>query len=152
MTAATAQRRAEELRDGLRRERKVYERLLEVARRQQEVLVSGRTDEILELARNKEQELETIDDIEVGPAPLKAEWSRLRTLVGDDLCEDVDGELEQLQDVLKTLIELEMEGQRSVDRMRADTADQLRQVEGGRRMHRAYKRGEPPPRYLDRSR
>ena len=51
------------LRDGLREQRQIYGRLEECTRRQGEILLGGRTDEILELARAKESSLDTIDAV-----------------------------------------------------------------------------------------
>jgi hypothetical protein len=56
--------------------------------------------------------------------------------------------------VLGGLIALEGEQQRHVDAARRETADQLRRIEGGRRVHQAYgapAAPAPAPRYLDRT-
>ena len=153
MSTEQVRERAIRLRDGLRSEQRVYEGLLEITRRQKEILLSGRTEEILQLARSKEAVLGRIDAIERDLVPLKESWPELRDQVGSDLRDEIEQERTRLQDVLKGLIELEEEGQRSIDRLRQETADKLRQVEGGRRVQQAYTApaAARSPRYLDRT-
>ena len=153
MTPSNTHEQAAQLRDGLRREREIYELLLETTQRQREILVAGRTDEILALARTKEEELKRVDEIEKQLAPLKKRWQELREQVDEEIRGQIDNELAELQGVLKNLIDLEMEGQKGIDRMRQETFEKLRQVEGGRKVQRAYTPAprESPPRYLDRS-
>ena len=142
------------LRDGLREQRQIYGRLEECTRRQGEILLGGRTDEILELARAKESSLDTIDAVERRIAPIKARWREERDSLPVGLREEVQAELDALHGVLESLIALESEQQSRVDSVRSETQDKLKRIEGGRRVHQAY--GASParpqsPRYLDRS-
>ena len=153
MSTGQVRERAIRLRDGLRSEQKIYEELLEVTRRQKEILLSGQTEEILQLAQSKESALGRIDAIEKELVPLKESWPDLRDQVESDLRDEIEQERLRVQDVLKGLIDLEEEGQRSIDRLRKETADKLRQVEGGRRVQQAYTAPTTArsPRYLDRT-
>lgn len=143
---------AQRLHAGLKREREIYQSLGEISRQQDEILRTGKADEILRLAQLKEAELNRIDEIERELAPLKTEWRSLRDRIEASLRTDVEGELDQIQVVLRALIDQEAKGQQDVQRSQQETAEKLRQVEGGRRLHTAYKASPPSPRsrYVDR--
>lgn len=153
MTGEDTVRSAERLRVGLAEERGIYERLVDHARRQGEILMRGATDELLRLAREKETELDRIEHIEREISPLKQRWPDIRGAVGAPLRERVEGELAGVEAVLRSLIELEAQGQAGVEAYRRETAADLRRVDGGRRVHQAYHSAPGPaggPRYLDR--
>ena len=140
--------------DGLREQRTIYARLEECTRRQGEILLGGRTDEILELARTKESTLDSIETIERRIAPVKARWRDEREGLPEEVRASVESELDALHRVLEGLIALESEQQRQVDAVRSETAENLKKIEGGRRVNQAY--GSPAqkpasPRYLDRT-
>lgn len=155
MSGIDIDRDAVRFRDGLRSEREIYDRLLDATRRQQEVIVAGRSEELLDLARRKQRVLGEIEALEQELAPLKRGWADLRERIGAELRSEVETELDGVARVLQALIELEEEGQRGVERFREETSDSLRRVEGGRRLRQAYAppTESPPtrPRYLDRS-
>ena len=153
MTETGVRERALRFRDGLRQEQEVYSGLLELTRRQQQIILDGQTDAILELARSKEQVMGQIEHIERELVPLKEGWPQLRDQVQAGLRDEIESERLRLQDLLKSLIQLEEEGQKNIERIRRDTADKIRQVESGRRVSQAYGPAQPgrPPRYIDRS-
>lgn len=107
MNSAVANTHARRFRDGLRRERRVYETLLETTRSQAGILDSGMADEILELARARDSVLRAIDEIEQELVPLKQRWTELRDQVELDLRLEIEHELSAVRDVLERLIELE---------------------------------------------
>ncbi len=144
--------RSERLRDGLRREREIYEVLCAINRRQCGVFTTGRTEEILQLAKNKERELARIEEIETELTPLKAEWRDLRNEVSAPLRHEVEEELRTIEEVLRELIEQENRGQKEIEGMWEITSQNLKKIESGRRVQQAY--GSPEkdrPRYLDRT-
>lgn len=124
--------------DGLRAQREIYAELGMHTRRQGEILLGGRTDEILALARAKESTLERIDAIDARIADHKRRWLAERDRLPAQVRGAVQEELDRLHETLGGLIALEAEQQRRVDEVRRDTADQLRRIEGGRRVHEAY--------------
>ena len=69
------------------------------------------------------------------------------------LAGEINMALDGIQNVLRRLIDLENRGQRGMEDRRRDTAEKIQQVEGGRRVHQAYRpaTSAPAPRYLDRS-
>jgi hypothetical protein len=145
---------ARALRDGLRAQREIYAELEDLTSRQGEILLGGRTEEILALARAKESTLARIDAIEARISAHKRRWSEERDRLPASLREAVQSELDLLHVVLGGLIALEGEQQRRVETVRRETADQLRRIEGGRRVHQAYGAPTgpaPAPRYLDRT-
>ena len=144
---------AEQLREGLRAERRIYEALEQIAEKQDSVLEDGATEELLRLARAKEAELQRIEHAEALIAPLKEQWPHLREAIDPALRQEVETELDGIQNVLRRLIDLENRGQRGMEDRRRDTAEKIQQVEGGRRVHQAYRpaTSAPAPRYLDRS-
>ncbi len=152
MTGDNSAQRAEQLRDGLRQEREIYQVLAELTHRQGKILSEGRTEEILQLARTKEHELARIEEIEVHLAPLKKNWPEFRERVSDSLRTQVEKELAAIEEVLRELIDRETEGQSEFEQKRKHTAEQLRKLEGGRRMSQAYGAGAPQKtRFLDHS-
>ena len=140
-------------RDGLCSEREIYDRLLDTTRKQQQVVVEGHSQELLDLAQMKERVLGEIEKLERELAPLKKKWAQLRERIGTELRSEVESELDRVARVLRALIELEEEGQRNVEHFREETRNSLRRVEGGRRIQQAYSPSNPAPRprYLDRS-
>ncbi len=145
---------ARKLCTGLREQRAIYGELESHTRRQGAVLLGGRTDEVLDLARSKEATLEKIEKIDEEIAPLKASWHEQRDQLSDDLRAEVQGEFDAMHQVLENLIALEAEQQKIVEAARSETQDKLKKVEGGRRMNLAYGAPaavQPEPRYLDRS-
>ena len=145
--------RAEKLREGLERQREIYQVIVEINHRQGEVLSAGQTEEILQLARKKEEELARIETIEAELAELKQQWPELREQLPKPLRDGIEGELGLVHEVLRTLIEQENQGQQEIEELRKKTTHKLRKIENGRRMHQAYAPGNPQgqPRYLDRS-
>ncbi len=145
---------ARKLCTGLREQRMIYRELETHTRRQGEVLLGGRTEEVLDLARSKETTLEKIEKINEEIAPLKASWHERRDQLPDDLRGEVQEEFDAMHQVLKNLIDLEAEQQKVVEAARSETQEKLKKVEGGRRMNIAYgapAAAQPEPRYLDRS-
>jgi len=145
---------ARALRDGLRAQREIYAELEVHTSRQGEILLGGRTEEILALARAKESTLARIDGIDARIAPHKQRWPYERDRLPGALRDAVQEELDRLHETLAGLIALEGEQQRQVEAVRRETADQLRRIEGGRRVHQAYgtsTASAPAPRYLDRT-
>ncbi len=140
-------------RDGLRNEREIYDRLLDATRKQQQVIVAGRGEELLDLAQTKERVLGEIETLEHELAPLKRNWSDVRERLGAGLRSEVESEIDGVARVLRALIELEEEGQRNIARFRDEIRDGLRRVEGGRRIKQVYSPSTPAsrPRRLDRS-
>lgn len=145
--------RAERLREGLRRERQVYLDLAELSRQQEQIINSGLTEQILDLAHAKADKLDRIAVIEGELAELKPQWHDVRERIDEGLRAEVEEELDQIQTVLRQLIELEARGQANVEANQRETAEKLRQVDGGRRLHQAYRTAKPPPksRFLDRT-
>ena len=152
MTEAGVQERALKFRDGLRQEQEVYSGLLELTRKQHEIILEGQSDAILELARSKAEVLGRIENIERELSPLKEGWADFRDQVQTTLRDEIESERQRLQGLLKSLIQLEEEGQRNIERIRNETSAKIRQVEGGRRVHQAYGSANGgSPRYVDRS-
>ncbi|MGE3165713.1 MAG: flagellar export chaperone FlgN [Planctomycetota bacterium] len=145
--------KAERLREGLRREREIYLALAELSRKQEEILDSGASEQILDLAHAKEDKLDRIAAIERDIADLKPHWRETREQIDEALRAEVETELDQIQAVLRQLIDLEARGQANVQANQRETAEKLRQVDGGRRLHQAYRgpRPQPKSRYLDRT-
>ena len=145
--------RARTLRAALLEQRQIYLELEEHTRRQGEILLGGRTEEILALARAKESILERVERIETSIAPLKERWRSDRESLPAVVRDEVESALDGLHDTLAALISLEGEQQRSVESARLETAEELRKIDGGRRVHQAYSapNAAAPPRYLDRT-
>ncbi|MEM7165918.1 MAG: hypothetical protein AAF581_10660 [Planctomycetota bacterium] len=145
--------RAQKFLDGLRQEREIYGLLGKLSEQQAAILSNGVSDEILQLAQAKEAELLRISEVEGDLQPLKQEWKVLRERIDESLRAEIDGELAEIEVLLKRLIDLEAEGQRNVDMQVRKTSAKLRQVDGGRKLQRAYGTGaaNAKPRYLDRS-
>lgn len=146
--------KAELLCEGLREQREIYAELEASTRRQGEILLEGRTDEILALAREKESTLSRVEAIEARLVPLKSRWPEEKDQLPEAIRRQVEDELEAMQQLLGGLIALETEQQKRVDDVRRETAASLKKIEGGRRVHQAYGapgQAPPPPRYLDRT-
>lgn len=144
--------RALQFRDGLRQEREIYVLLGRLSEQQAAILSNGISDEILQLAQAKEAELLRIAEVDGELQPLKAEWRDLRERINDTLRTEVEVELDAIEGLLKNLIDLEAEGQRNVDRQVQQTSAKLKQVDGGRKLQRAYGgQANAKSRYLDRS-
>lgn len=136
--------------EGLREQREIYAELAVCTLRQGEILLRGRTDEILELARAKESALARIEAVEPRIGDGKAEWPSVRDSLPEELRLAVQDELDQLHDMLRDLIALETEQQRRVDVARRETTEKLRRYEGDRRVSEAYGApATPGPRFLD---
>jgi len=145
---------ARAFRDGLRAQREIYAELAAHTRRQGEILLGGRTEEILALAHAKESILARIDRIDARIAPQKQRWRAERARLPVPVREEVQAELDLLHEALAGLIALEGDQQRHVESVRRESADQIRRIEGGRRVQRTYgapAAPAPAPRRLDRS-
>jgi hypothetical protein len=141
------------LAEGLRAQREIYAELEAHTRRQGEIILGGRTEEILELANAKESTLARIDAIDRRIAPAKRRWVAERDRLPAALRSRVEEELDLLHDLLAGLIALEGDQQRRVDTARRDSSEQLRRIDGGRRLHQAYGAPgahTPSHRFLDR--
>ncbi|MCI0652759.1 MAG: hypothetical protein L0Z55_12845 [Planctomycetes bacterium] len=145
--------RARRFQSGLRSQREIYLALAEISRRQEQVLREGGTEEILQLARSKQAEMGRIESVEREIAPLKQEWPLFRERVSPKLRAEIEEDLCAIQSVLQRLIQIEARGGPQFDALRRDTAEKLKQVEGGRRIQQAYVRAPRPTnaRYLDRT-
>jgi hypothetical protein len=144
----------ETLRDGLREQHEIYSELELHTRRQGEILIGGKTDQILALAQAKESTLARIESIDSRKAPLKERWRGERDDIPQASRDEIQAELDRLHLTLRGLIALESEQQQRVDAARGETADQLRRIEGGRRVNQAYGTASttaPAPKYLDRT-
>lgn len=143
MTVDPQAEQAQQLFEGLAKERAIYESLRELSVRQEGILAGGNTEEILELVQAKGRQLDEIERIERRIAPLKEQWPCIKDGLAEDLRSAVDAELENIQAVLRQLIDLENTGQQGLDQARRETADELKRVDDVRRMQNAYRAVQP---------
>lgn len=144
--------RARRLQDGLRRQREIYRVLMKLTERQRDCYTEGEADEVVRLARAKEDELERIAAINVEIDEYKQSWRECRDSVEESLRDQVEEEMNGLGGLLRELITLEAETENLIRDGQERQAESLRKIEGSRRMQKAYGGPGANPRLMDRSR
>lgn len=125
---------------------------MKLTERQRDCYTDGETDEVVRLARAKEDELERIAAINEEIDEYKKSWRECRDSVEESLRDQVEEEMTGLGRLLRELIELEAETEGLIRAGQDRQAENLRKIEGSRRMQKAYGAPGANPRIMDRSR
>src|ERR1041384_4510310 len=116
----------------------IYRRLLDLTRSQGEILLGGVAPELLHLAREKEQELSRLGEIESRMAPTRSEWPSIRERVPGDLRGEVQTVFARVEAVLLELLQAEEAEGKSLTEKRDATLAQIRRLDSARKVRGAY--------------
>lgn len=144
--------RAESLHEGLRKQKDIYRVLMKLTQRQGTSFKSGDTDEVVRLAHAKEEELRRIAEVNSGIDDVKSGWRDWRGQVSDGLRVQVETQMEELGQILRELIELEEKTEALLREGQSQQSENLRKIEGSRRVQQAYGGPPKPPQMMDRTR
>jgi len=127
----------------------IYRRLLGLTRNQSEILQGGVSQDLLELARAKEEELKRLTEVEARLGPTRSAWTGLRDRISSELRLEVQRVVDRVESVLRELIQMEEEEGRSLAEKRNETISQIRKLDSARKVRGAYLGNTPPPALLD---
>ena len=129
----------------------IYRRLLELTQSQGEILRGGVAPELLDLAREKEVELNRLGAIEARMATTRSDWPAIRERLPGDLRGAVQAVVTRVEAVLRQLLDAEEAEGRSLAEKRDATLAQIRRLDSARKVRGAYVPGSgPAPGLLDR--
>jgi hypothetical protein len=116
----------------------IYQRLIELTRKQSEVLESGDTERLMDFARQKESELGRLAPVEVRLRSARESWGDVESGVSAEQRRSVQEGVRGVETVLRQLLELEEEQNRAILKRREGTLEEIRRIEAGRRVQKAY--------------
>ena len=142
---------AEQLIDGYAMEAGIYERLLELSRRQGELLAeSGDVDACAGLFELKDRLLQALAEIEESIEPLKRRWW---TEHAEPMArERLNAQLDHILATIEALMEQEHRNEQLLLQCTREVEADLGHVRRGSAMHQAQAGPDPVPRFMDISR
>ncbi|MCA8961591.1 MAG: hypothetical protein KDC38_13800 [Planctomycetes bacterium] len=147
-----AQGDAEQLLDGLTRQREIYDALARLTESQAEALERDETEAAVQLANARESEMQRIESIDSDLAPLKESWPDWRASVPEALRERVQSEFRRLGDTIGAIIALDQKVESNYREHRARVTREIQRLDGSRKVQKAYGAPARNPRLVDRSR
>ena len=142
---------AEQLTDSYALEAGIYEKLLELSRRQGALLEgAGDLDACAGLFELKDELLRTLADIEEGIEPLKRRWWSEE--VAPAARERLNTQLDTILGTIEALMEQEQRNERLLLQCHQDVEADLSHIRRGAAMHRTQTDDQPLPRFMDVSR
>lgn len=134
-------------------EQACYTSLLDLSRRQRDVIEGGDVDSLLSLLARKQQVLLDVSRIEEKLQPYKRTWKQVRESIGASGRQKLDLALSTVEELLAELIALERESEQVLAQKRDETERELAATVRGRAVNQAYR--EPamdrPATLLDRT-
>lgn len=123
--------------------REVYRKLIELTRDQSRILRSGVSDELMDLARTKNQELTRLEGIESRMKATRANWESLKSRLSAPERDRVRAAVSGVEEVLKELLALEERESEELRQKRNESIESFRRVENARKVQRAYGAAAP---------
>jgi hypothetical protein len=124
--------------DRLRRQLEKYREMIAVVAAQRAVFASMDVDAILGLIERKRAILAEVDALETELAPMKADWTKVRSSFSAGEALEIESTLDETQQVLKELVHLEDEGRALLEKRREEKTVALEQMMSRTRARGAY--------------
>ncbi len=135
----------------IRRSAEIYGSLIELTHEQGRVLSSGDTDELIRIAREKQAQLSRLGPLDASIRTTRKEWEDDPSRLPASRREEVNEAVSHLETVLKDLLTLERDQERVLLSEKEKALEEIRRVDAGRRVQRAYAAGPASSRsVLDR--
>ena len=151
-TATVDDRAVQGLIDGYTKQVALYRSMLEITQMQSEGLKrDGDVREFVSLLRKKDDIIRSIDKLETGLQPLKRAWQETPADARKALTRKsnkLNGLLDDVIMLIEKIIRKERGNERVLQTRRDRLGDDIRQLDKGRRLHRAFA-ARPAPRFVD---
>lgn len=133
------------------REQACYTALLDLSRRQKDVIENGDVDDLLQILGQKQKVLSRVGEVENQLLPYKRNWGAVRAGLDENDRQVLDMALASVEELLAELIALEKESEQLLMQRRDVVEIELQEVVKGGAVHQAYtnKQPEQPSRILD---
>lgn len=133
------------------REQACYTSLLDLSRRQKEVIAGGNVDDLLKILGQKQQILSRVAEVENLLLPYKRNWRAVRLALDDNDRQILDMALATVEELLAELISLEKESEQLLVTRRDACQRELSEAVSGGSAHHAYTTpaASDEPRFLD---
>jgi hypothetical protein len=139
---------AEQLTESYAIEAGIYERLLELSKRQGALLEeSGDVDGCAGLFELKDELLRTLAEIEEAIEPLKRRWWGEE--VASEMRERLNAQLDAILATIEALMEQEQRNERLLLECHREVQADLGHIRRGSAMHRTHTDDQPLPRFMD---
>ena len=136
--------------EALRRQQAKYRELAALAQEQKKVLGGTDVDALMGMVERKRAIMGDIEALEKALAPTKGRWSELRASLDEPVIREVEAAVEETKTLLQALVRLEDEAREVLERQRAATANQLKELMTKKRARGAYGGpGGTGPRFID---
>ena len=136
--------------EGLRRQQARYRDLAAVAEEQKRVLAASDIDGLMGVVERKRAIMGEIESLEKDLAPTKSRWEDVRRELDEPTIREVEAAVEETRRILQELVRLEDEAREALEKQRASTAEQLKDLMKKKKARGAY--GGPAasdPRFMD---
>jgi len=119
--------------------RDLFQNLLDLSKRQHELIEQEKFSELFELLSCKQQILNRLDVLSTGQQPVWHSWREDRDQLDPAIRADCEAALAETEGILKQLLNAEGESTNLLVRRRDDTRRQLEAIAQGNRVHEAYR-------------
>lgn len=125
--------------------------LLELSRRQRNLIDASDYSQLLSILGQKQRLLGRLDELNKEHPDLKSQWKLIRTTADAEWRDDCEHVLAETESILAELIEEESQSTEHLSRKRDATQRELQSVSQGARVHDAYRDSLAPSthRHLD---
>ncbi|MFO0946995.1 MAG: hypothetical protein U1D30_13795 [Planctomycetota bacterium] len=120
------------------REQACYTSLLDLSRRQKQVISGGNVDDLLKILGQKQQILSRVAEVENLLSPYKRNWRAVRMALDDNDRQVLDMALATVEELLAELIALERESEQLLVARRDACQQELSEAVDGGNVHHAY--------------
>ncbi|MFO0839170.1 MAG: flagellar export chaperone FlgN [Phycisphaerae bacterium] len=125
----------------LRRQRGLYERLLELSRAQRGLVAEDRPDGLLTLLRERQELVGELVRLNVELTPYRQAWGDLAESVPLAQRQEVQQLLDAIQDALRRILQSDQEDSAILSARKQFVAQELTEISGASSAHAAYAAG-----------
>ncbi len=116
------------LKSGLQRQKKAYEKMLELSERQNKILESENITELTELVQAKNSVMNEIEDAEDQVVPVLQRWKKIKSEFPEEEVEVIEKMFREVRDLLAEIIEVESELEEVAESMKDVTSSEIEKL------------------------
>ena len=141
-TLAMADINIEEFISQLNLEKDKYIEMTAIAEEQKKTITDNNTSNLLKLLERKSVILKDIEDIERNVSTVKSSWNEIRQSIDPALRGRVEDIVDEISNILKTLVALEEEGRNILEGRRDSTSEEIKSLRVKKQARNAYDSGD----------
>lgn len=137
----------------LEQEKAIYDKLMELSRRQRAIVEQGDAEPLLALLDQRQTLIDQLVALNAQLEPYRRDWPDLWSQLNETQQEEVRQAMDQVQRMLDHILEADEKDRTTLTARRQRVGQQINKVQQGTNVNRAYATGriDTTPRFTDRT-